>query len=685
MLQRVQSNRITRVIRISFKEHPDYNLDFFEKKSYALKVKKILLIWMLMCLCFSCKTPPNVTVTKINYADFYGLVQSHSASSTQLQNYDTTEEQSADEPAETGYVSVQLDAEIFEPKNEKYYDAILPNNMFSFLAYKNHCEIFFDASDITSFIFYINEIKVDSSEICSNGFSKIDASAIVKNGRNILYVSNIEKSSQSAALKIRIPYPILTRTNKKIPDVNYKALQLVDELLQSQVANGFPSVQILVAKDGFIVADHSYGKIYNVDKFSDSGLSDAANVTGKTLYDLASNTKMYATVFAIQRLVFEKKISIHDKISKFFPEFSDEKKARRTGKSEMTIEHLLTHSSGFPAGAAYYAKKIVKNANGKDRKEKVLKEILKTKLINNVGSKVVYSDINFMLLSFIVEKVTGQTFDSFVEDKIYTPLSLKRICFKPLEHGFPLSEIAATEIGLNRSKRNETNNYFVHGHVHDPEAYNSMNEVSGHAGLFGNAESLAVLAQTMINGGGYGNTRIFSETITRNFLGVSQYHPAYALGWRMQNTDAYKWNFSTLASPQTFGHTGWTGTMSLFDVENNLIIIILTNAKHSAYTGGNQFEGDYFLTKNYGAITSIIYSAFSDYDSEYLATLLTELASQKFALINTSPKFQNNGAYNDLAAIMQVLQKHSHSSTIKKFLKSETAMQINNLLRKNSK
>ena len=119
-----------------------------------------------MCLCFSCKTPPNVTVTKINYADFYGLVQSHSATSTQLQNYDTTEEQSADEPAETGYVSVQLDAEIFEPKNEKYYDAILPNNMFSFLAYKNHCEIFFDASDITSFIFYINEIKVDSSEIC---------------------------------------------------------------------------------------------------------------------------------------------------------------------------------------------------------------------------------------------------------------------------------------------------------------------------------------------------------------------------------------------------------------------------------------------------------------------------------------------------------------------------------------
>ena len=166
-LQRVQSNRITRVIRISFKEHPDYNLDFFEKKSYALKVKKILLIWMLMCLCFSCKTPPNVTVTKINYADFYGLVQSHSASSTQLQNSDTTEEQSADEPAEIGYVSVQLDAEIFEPKNEKYYDAILPNNMFSFLAYKNHCEIFFDASDITSFIFYINEIKVDSSEICA--------------------------------------------------------------------------------------------------------------------------------------------------------------------------------------------------------------------------------------------------------------------------------------------------------------------------------------------------------------------------------------------------------------------------------------------------------------------------------------------------------------------------------------
>jgi len=75
-----------------------------------------------MCLCFSCKTPPNVTVTKINYADFYGLVQSHSASSTQLQNYDTTEEQSADEPTETGYVSVQIDGEILEHKKVNLFE-----------------------------------------------------------------------------------------------------------------------------------------------------------------------------------------------------------------------------------------------------------------------------------------------------------------------------------------------------------------------------------------------------------------------------------------------------------------------------------------------------------------------------------------------------------------------------------
>lgn len=157
------------------------------------------------------------------------------------------------------------------------------------------------------------------------------------------------------------------------------------------------------------------------------------------------------------------------------------------------------------------------------------------------------------------------------------------------------------------------------------------------------------------------------------------------MGWRTQNTEEYKWAFSTLASPYTFGHTGWTGTLSLFDVENNLIIIILTNAKHSKYAGANKFEGDYFLAKNYGAITSIIYSAFSEYDMEYFSSLLAELAVQKYELIVHNKKFQNNGAYSDLASIMDVVKKHRTSPRIKKFLKTDIAKHIDSFLKENQK
>lgn len=648
-------------------------------------MKKLTLVLLLLQFCISCTAAPHVIITKISNAEFSNLVQLKNPITKKTKPVEHEEEKTIEEPVDSGFTSVQLDVEILEPGNKKYYDAILPNNSFSFLAYQNQCEIFFDASGINSFTLYINNVEIETANICKNGFVKVDVTEIIKNGRNILYVSNIEKKYNTASLKLRIPYPVLTRSNKKIRSINYTALELVDEILQSQVAHGFSSVQLLVAKDGFVIADKSYGTIYNANNFPQTSFGTAPTITGKTLYDLASNTKMYATVFAIQRLVFLKKISIHDKVSSFFPEFTDTKNAKYTGKAEMTIEHLLTHSSGFPAGAAYYAKKAVKQKYGTARKQAVLQEILKTKLIHDVGTEVVYSDINFMLLSFIVEKITGQSFAAFVENEIYTPLHLKRICFKPLAHGFPLSEIAATEIGLDRSAENEPYNGFAHGRVHDPEAFGAMNEVSGHAGLFGNAESLAVLAQTMINGGGYGNTRLFSENTSRSFLSLSQYHPGYALGWRTQNTEEYKWAFSTLASPYTFGHTGWTGTLSLFDVENNLIIIILTNAKHSKYAGANKFEGDYFLAKNYGAITSIIYSAFSEYDMEYFSSLLAELAVQKYELIVHNKKFQNNGAYSDLASIMDVVKKHRTSPRIKKFLKTDIAKHIDSFLKENQK
>lgn len=643
-------------------------------------VKKLLAFLFLLFLCFACQSKSRFYVTKISQAEFSALVDENESSSQVLENLEAEEEKIDEEKINSSFNDVQLDVKVFEPSDKNYYDAVLPNNCFSFIAYKSNCEIFFDASGIESFTCFLNDIQIETEAICENGFVKVNVSNLVKNGRNIIYISNIEKKYNDARLKIRVPYPTLQNTNAKVEGINYEILDILDEILKSQVENNFPSLQILIAKDGVIIKNDSYGKTFNDERFVENQ-TKAPKTTNETLYDIASNTKMYATVFAIQRLVFLKKLSIHDKITKFFPSFADEKKAKFTGKAEMTIEHLLTHSSGFPAGRAYYSRNKVKSASDENRKEKVLEEILNTKLINNVGEKVTYSDINFMLLSFIVEEITKKPFDDFLEKEIYSPLNLTRICFAPLSKGFSIDEIAATEIGLDRSKTNESYLGFAQGHVHDPEAFLAMNEVSGHAGLFANAESLAVLAQTMINGGGYGNTKLFSKNTVNIFLSFSQYAPSHSLGWRSQANDVYKWAFSTCASPHSFGHTGWTGTFTMFDVENNLIVIILTNSKHTAHVSGNKYEGDYFLVRDYGAINSIIYSAFGQYDIEYFASMLTEIAKQKFNLIKTEARFKNNGSYNNLKSIMQIIKKHKlKSKTLRDFLKSETASEINKLL-----
>lgn len=639
-------------------------------------MKNLFAFILFSLFCVSCQSVPAIKITPIRKSEFENLapkqIKTKSKKTSKTENAETEELKKASNE----FRDVQLDLELPDPSDVTYYDAILPNNYFSFIGFQNKCEVYFDTSGIEAFTFYINDEKIETEIICAKEFCKVDVSKIVKNGRNILYLSNVLKNNPEAKLRVRIPYPVLTE-GKKVAGVNYEALDLLEEILNAQIANGFPSAQLLIIKDGVIIKKSSYGKIYNDEKFGEK----ANKVTNRTLYDLASNTKIYATLFAVQRLVSKNKLSIHDKVCKFFPNFADSKNARYKGKADMTIEHLLTHSSGFPAGAAYYRKKGVKNAGKNERRKKTLEKILDTRLINNLGTAVVYSDINFMLLSFIVEKISGVPFEKFLEAEIYSPLKLNRICFKPLEKGFLLSEIASTLYKVDRSKENEKNLGFAHGRVHDPEAYNSMNEVSGHAGLFANAESLGVLAQTIINGGGYGNIKLFSKNTVNIFLGKSQYAPSYALGWRCQNNDVYKWAFSTFATPNTVGHTGWTGTLNLLDPTNNLIIILLTNSKHSPHVARQKCEGDFFMTRNYGIITSLIYSAFFNYDSEYFSSMLTELASRKLEQLEAEPKFDNQGFYADLNSLMQVIKRYSSNSpSLKKFLESEKAKTIKQIL-----
>ena len=593
----------------------------------------------------------------------------------------------------------QMQAEQTFPIPMKEYDAsILPNNYLAFTAYKGQARIYFWAHGLASFDLYINNRKIPTKSLCTDKPMCFDASPYIQNGRNMLYIAALTPAGNGTAqeqpsLQVKIPYPVILPLSNSQKDLkkqqknmsySEKTLEIVDQLLTAETEAGFPGAQLVIIKDGLMIKNSAYGAISKVDS-EGNPLDEVIPVTKKTLFDLASNTKMYAVNFAVQKLISERRLALTDTVHHFFPQFVDAKKSKIKGKADITIFDLLTHQSGLPAGRAYSQKiKKLKNVSEKSYREHTFDLIMETPLVYLPRQTVLYSDINYMLLTYIIEKVTGIGLAEYVADNFYRPLGLDRICFTPLRQGFTLDEIAATEIrakprtqaAIDGAQTTE----LIHGTVHDSEAYTAMEEISGHAGLFANAESIAVLAQVMLNNGGYGVKRFFDPSVAGYFTAQQALVSSIGFGWRRQGAQEYTWAFSPLASAGTFGHTGWTGTLTIIDPVEHLIIILLTNAKNTVpahNTRNSRFEGDYYLAKRYGAITALIYEAFRQPTQVQLESMLIELAEKKYEMLQQISAFSNQGYINDLAAIMKIIKQRARKSVgLRKFLKTETAAQI---------
>ena len=595
----------------------------------------------------------------------------------------------------------QMQAEQTFPIPMKEYDAsILPNNYLAFTAYKGQARIYFWAHGLASFALYINNRKVPTKSLCTDKPMCFDASPYIKNGRNMLYIaalipakSGTAKKQVQPSLQVKIPYPVilplsnsqkgLKKQRKGLPYLE-ATLEIVDQLLTAETEAGFPGAQLVIIKDGTMIKNSAYGVISRVDSVGNL-LHEGVPVTEKTLFDLASNTKMYAANFAIQKLISERQLALTDTVHHFFPQFVDAKKSKIKGKADITVFDLLTHQSGFPAGRPYSQKiKKLKNVSKKSYREHTFDLIMETPLVYLPRTSMIYSDINYMLLTYIIEKITGMGLAEYVADNFYRPLGLDRICFTPLRQGFTLDEIAATEIKAKPRSQAAADGVqpteLIHGTVHDSEAYTAMEEISGHAGLFANAESIAVLAQVMLNNGGYGVKRLFDPAVAGYFTAQQSLVSSIGLGWRRQGMQEYTWAFSPFASAGTFGHTGWTGTLTVIDPAEHLIIILLTNAKNTVpahNTRNSRFEGDYYLAKRYGAITALIYEAFRRPTQTQLDSMLIELAEKKYEMLQQISAFDNQGYINDLAAIMKIVKQYAKKSArLRKFLKTKTAAQI---------
>lgn len=391
-------------------------------------------------------------------------------------------------------------------------------------------------------------------------------------------------------------------------------LARVDELIERDVAAGFPGAALLIIKDGRIVKNSQYGFR---QKFSENkALKPFKPVENSTLFDLASNTKMYATNFALQKLVSEGQLDLQAPIREYLPEFTDQQGDQIPGKNSLRVIDLLHHSAGFSPDPQYHNPRVAKALFSQDR-EKTLGFIPRSPLSYQPGTKTAYSDTDYMLLGLLIERITGEQLDHYVEQQIYAPLGLGRTKFNPLRKGFTPDQFAATELmGNTRDGAIDFPNIrrqTLLGEVHDEKAFYSMDGVSGHAGLFSTTSDLAILLQVMLNGGGYGNTCVFSREVIQRFTSPSPLNPTFGLGWRKNANEEMQWMFGELASAAAYGHTGWTGTLTIIDPASNLGIVLLTNKKHSPLVdtgkGAYRFLGDLFATGRYGPVATSVYEA----------------------------------------------------------------------------
>ena len=501
---------------------------------------------------------------------------------------------------------VQIDSQI-SPRfpEEKPTDRIYAQSRRIFKGYKGQGQIIVENHGVESASVYINGklISMENAFISKDKKVTIDISKYTVNGDNALKVLNV--SPKDAYINIFIPYPELTVGNPKDVGFSEKKLAELDEFINEEVEKGFPGAVLLVIKDGKIIKNTAYGYKLKYDK--DTLLNKFEPMDTDTMFDLASNTKMFATNLAIQKLVTEKKISINDLVSKYIPGFTGDT------RENIKIKDLLTHSAGFADSIKFY---LPDNPYGEEfysiDRAKTLKLLEKAPLEYPTGTKTIYSDTDYMILGYIIENITGVKLDEYVEKNIYKPLGLTHTVFNPLQKGFSKEDCAATEtMGNTRGGSRvfpSVRTYTLQGEVHDEKAFYSMAGVSGHAGLFSTTEDMAVLCQTILNQGGYGNVQIADKDVLDQFTKPSDNDITFGLGWnRAGNTDKV-WQFGPYASNTAIGHTGWTGTLTQIDPEHDMAIVLLTNKKHSVCDNGI-FEGDAFETGKYGSIISLVYEA----------------------------------------------------------------------------
>ncbi len=317
----------------------------------------------------------------------------------------------------------------------------------------------------------------------------------------------------------------------------------VDRAVQEGIARGvYPGGVVVVGRRDTVLLARGYGHLTWSAK-------SAVPRPDSTLYDLASLTKVVATTPAVMLLLDGGKVQLDRPVRDYLPDFQG------AGKDRVTVRQVLSHTSGLPPWRPFY--RTAKDAVAMRRL--VMEEPLRWP----PGSRVEYSDLNGMLMGWIVEAASGERLDRFARERVFVPVGMSQTGFLPPRAAWR----RAAPVGVWRGTP-------VAGRVHDQNA-ERLGGVSGHAGLFSTGTDLARYAQILLNGGRTrGCSRVFGEETVALFT-----RPAArgrGLGWEMRDS-ATTDNTGARMSRATFGHTGFTGTSMWIDPERDLFVILLTN------------------------------------------------------------------------------------------------------------
>ena len=324
-------------------------------------------------------------------------------------------------------------------------------------------------------------------------------------------------------------------------------LATIDRVIERGIkAGGYPGAAVVVGRRGAAVLERGFGRL--------GWSSDASPVVAeRSIYDLASLTKVVGTTTAVMILFDEGKIRLDDQVSRYIPEFTG------GGKENVTIRLLLEHRSGLPAGRDLW--RIAHTP------EEARAAVIATPLFAAPGQTYEYSDLGADMLGFVVEAASGQKLDQFLATRVFTPLGMTDTRFRP--DASLRGRIAPTEVTPPRG-------YPIRGEVHDENAY-ALGGVAGHAGLFSTASDLSIFAQMLLNGGTYNGTRIIADSTVQLF--TKRAAGTRALGW---DTCAGHYGCGTHMSANAYGHTGFTGTSLWIDPDRDMFVVLLTNRVHAA-------------------------------------------------------------------------------------------------------